>query len=154
MFYFAYGSNMDWDQINERCPSARFLGIAELRDHRFAITRRSLKRRCGVCDAVSDNGKAVWGAVFEIDDADVGRLDDAEGYRPGRATNSYWRKECHVFINGDSKQPMTVVTYFGDPQDNPPPPNSKYKNQLLSGARRWQLPVVYIKQLESIVVAD
>ena len=32
MFYFAYGSNMDWDQMKQRCPSAHFLGVAELRD--------------------------------------------------------------------------------------------------------------------------
>jgi len=153
MFYFAYGSNMDWDQINERCPSARFLGIAELRDHRFAFTRRSKKRGCGVCDAVSDKGKAVWGVVFEIDDVDVSRLDIEEGYQPGRTTNSYWRKECHVFVNGDDKQRMNVVSYFGEPQENPPLPNSEYKNLLVSGAHRWQLPAEYIRQLESIAVA-
>lgn len=154
MFYFAYGSNMDWDQMKERCPSARFVGSAVLRDYRLAFTRRSMNRGCGVSDAVPDEGKAVWGVVFEIHDADTGRLDVAEGYRPGRTKNSYWRKECHVFVNGDEKQPMIVMTYFGDPQENPPPPNSNYKNLLVSGARRWKLPEAYIKQLESIVVTE
>ena len=153
MFYFAYGSNMDWDQMKERCPSARFLGIAELRDHRFAFTRRSKKRGCGVCDVVSDRGKVVWGVVFEIDDVDIGQLDMEEGYQPGRRTNSYWRKECHIFMNGDDNQPTNVMSYFGEPQENPPPPNSKYKNLLVSGALRWHLPDEYIRQLESIEVA-
>src|SRR5207247_4909541 len=80
MFYFAYGSNMDWDQMKGRCPSARIVGVAELRDYRLAFTRRSLKRGCGVCDVVLDSGKAVWGAVFHIDDADVVWLDIEEGY--------------------------------------------------------------------------
>jgi hypothetical protein len=154
MLYFAYGSNMDWKQMKERCPSARFVGVAMLPDYRLAFTRRSVKRGCGVCDAVPDVSKAVWGAVLEIGDTDVGRLDMEEGYQPGRAKNSYWRKECHVFMNGDDKQPMAVVTFFGDPQDNPPLPNSKYRDLLLSGARRWQLPDAYIEQLESIEVAD
>lgn len=154
MLYFAYGSNMDWGQMKERCPAARFVGAAVLRDYRLAFTRRSVNRGCGVSDAVPDEGKAVWGVVYEIPDADMGRLDVAEGYRPGRTTNSYWRKECHVFINGDDKQPMAVLSYFGDPQENPPPPNSKYRNLLLLGARRWQLPDAYIKQLEMIEVAD
>lgn len=154
MRYFAYGSNMNWDQLKERCPSARFVGIGVLRDYRLAFTRRSENRGCGVSDAVPEKGKAVWGVVFEIQDTDVGRLDVAEGYRPGRTKNSYWRKECHVFIHGDEKQPMAVVSYFGDPQENPPLPNSKYRNLLLSGARRWQLPDAYIKQLELIEVAD
>lgn len=154
MLYFAYGSNMDWDQMKERCPSARFVGVAELRDHRLAFTRRSVKRGCGVCDAVSHSGKVMWGAVFEIDEVDVGRLDMQEGYQPGRAKNSYWRRECHVFLDGDNTQPMAVVSYFGDPQDNPPLPNSKYKNLLVLGARRWQLPDAYVKQLEAIEASD
>src|SRR5258708_31035709 len=143
MLYFAYGSNMDWDQMKKRCPSARFIGVAELRDYRLAFTRRSLKRGCGVCDVVSDSGKTVWGAVFQIDDGDVVWLDIEEGYQPRREKNSYWRKECHVFVNGDERQRIAAVTYFGDPQKNPPPPNAKYKNLLLSGARRWQLPDAY-----------
>ena len=154
MLYFAYGSNMDWEQMKERCPSAQFVGVAELRDHTLAFTRRSVKRGCGVCDAVAQNGKVMWGPVFEIRDADIGRLDAEEGYQPGRAKNSYWRKECHVFMNGDDKQPMAVMTYFGDPQDKPPLPNARYKNQLLSGARRWQLPDSYMKELEAIKVSD
>jgi hypothetical protein len=56
-------------------------------------------------------------------------------------------------MNGDDNQPIAAVTYFGDPQENPPPPNTEYKNLLLSGARRWQLPEAYIQQLESIVAA-
>src|SRR5260370_28717436 len=82
MLYFAYGSNMDWDQMKTRCPSACFVGVAVLRDHRLAFTRRSKKRACGVADAVPEEGAAVWGAVFEIADVDIGRLDDTEGYRP------------------------------------------------------------------------
>lgn len=34
--YFAYGSNMDCDQLRQRCPTARFVAIAKLDAHRFA----------------------------------------------------------------------------------------------------------------------
>jgi len=154
MLYFAYGSNMDWGQIQERCPSARFFGVAALRNHQLAFTRLSTKRQCGVADAAPDEGKVVWGVVFEIDDDDLGKLDLAEGYRPGRARNSYRREERDVFINDDDSQQVTVVTYFADPQEKPPLPSSEYKNLILSGARRCQLPDGYIKQLEAIEVAD
>ena len=153
MLYFAYGSNMEWDQMKERCPSARFVGVAVLRDHRLAFTRRSVRRDCGVADAVPDKGKTVWGAVFEIDDVDVGRLDVSEGYKPGRAKNAYRREERHVFVAGDDKQPLAVAVYFGEPQDAPPLPNQEYKNLILAGARRWRLPDDYIKELEAIEVA-
>ena len=52
MLYVAYGSNMDWEQMRARCPTARFVGIAELRDHELVFPRKSKKRRCGVASAL------------------------------------------------------------------------------------------------------
>ena len=64
--YFAYGSNMNWDQMRERCPSARFEFVAKAEGLRFAFTRFSKKRQCGVADIVASPGSEVWGAVFAI----------------------------------------------------------------------------------------
>ena len=89
MLIFAYGSNMNWDQMRERCPSSRFVGIAVLRDHKLAFTRKSVNRGCGVADVVAEDGAQVWGVVYEIVDLDVGKLDASEGFRPGRDMNSY-----------------------------------------------------------------
>jgi gamma-glutamylcyclotransferase (GGCT)/AIG2-like uncharacterized protein YtfP len=139
--------------MQKRCPSVRFVGIARLPDHTLAFTRTSEKRNCGVADAMSERGAQVWGVVYEIDDIDVGRLDRSEGFQPGRETNSYTRRECIVFRDGDDKQPLTVSTYFADPQPNPPLPNHEYKNLILSGARHWSLPAHYIADLEKVMVA-
>jgi hypothetical protein len=152
VLYFAYGSNMDWAQMRDRCRSSRFVGIAVLPDHRLAFTRKSLNRSCGVADAVRDIGRKLWGVVYEISDLDIGRLDQAEGYRPGRETNSYWRRKCMIFLDGDEAQPLTVSTYFGDAQPNPPLPSQTYKDLLISGARHWHLPGAYIKELQNIRV--
>jgi len=54
MLYFAYGSNLDFAQMRDRCPSALFVAIAKLPDHRLAFTRKSIKRACGVADAVPE----------------------------------------------------------------------------------------------------
>jgi hypothetical protein len=152
MLYFAYGSNMDWAQMRERCPSARFVGVAVLTDHRLGFTRKSINRGCGVADAVRDEGQSLWGVVYEFADVDIGKLDKSEGYRPGREKNSYWRRECMVFLDGDEQGPLTVRAYFADPQTNTPPPNQAYKNLILSGARHWHLPEEYIRELEHIEV--
>lgn len=150
MLYFAYGSNMNWEQMRERCPSAHFVGVAEMRDHRLAFTRKSITRGCGVADAVAADGNRVWGVVYEIADLDVGRLDASEGYRPGRKDNSYRREERHVFVDGDEKHPLAVWIYFGNPQPDPPPPNAEYKRLIVSGARHWHLPEDYVRELEAI----
>ncbi|MEA3245624.1 MAG: gamma-glutamylcyclotransferase family protein [Gemmatimonadota bacterium] len=152
MLYFAYGSNMDWAQMNQRCPSACFVAVAKLPDHRIAFTRKSRSRGCGVADAVPTAGSEVWGVVFEIDGLDLGALDQNEGYRPGRDTNSYWRRECMVFAEGSADKPLTVQTYFATPEPNAPLPNQAYKDLIVGGARHWRLSESYIATLERIEV--
>ena len=150
MLYFAYGSNMDWAQMKERCPSALFVGIARLADHRLAFSRASRTRGCGVADVVPETGRSVWGVVYQLSELDVGALDKSEGDRPGRARNSYWRRVCMVFLDGDENRPVTAQTYFAEPEPNPPLPNQGYKDLILGGARHWHLPAEYIAELEAI----
>src|SRR5436309_7522291 len=37
MLYFAYGSNLDPEQMSARCPSHRVIGLAELKEHRLVF---------------------------------------------------------------------------------------------------------------------
>lgn len=154
MLYFAYGSNMDLDQMKSRCPSARFYGVAELRDHQLAFTRKSRKRGCGVADVITAKGKSVWGVVYEISEQDIDYLDRAEGYQPGRQSNAYLREERVVFLNGNEQSPLSVAIYIANKEKNPPLPNQEYKDLLIKGARFWRLPEDYIKNtLETIKVS-
>ncbi|HUA75266.1 MAG TPA: gamma-glutamylcyclotransferase family protein [Solirubrobacteraceae bacterium] len=63
ILYFAYGRNMSAAAIDAACPGNRFLGPAELRDHRLAFTRRSLRTGTGVADVLAAPGHSVWGAL-------------------------------------------------------------------------------------------
>lgn len=139
-------------QIQERCPSVHFVHIAQLPDYRLAFTRKSVTWGCGAADVVDQLKSEVWGVVYEIVDQDIGVLDSCEGFRPGRVKNSYWRRECTVFPKGDYQQPLTVFTYFGVPQPNPPLPKQAYKDRILSGARYWNLPHHYLSKLDQIEV--
>ena len=155
MLYFAYGSNMHWKQMRDRCRSACFVGVALLADHLLAFTRKSERRQCGVADAVADKDSKVWGVVYQIDERDVGKLDANEGYRPGRSKtrNAYQRESRHVFGDGNRKNPFKVVAYFANRQDNPRLPNQAYKDLILAGAKHWHLPDEYIQHvLECIKV--
>ena len=49
---FAYGSNMPSARLRGRCPSARAIGIAELRGHELRWHKRS-KDGSGKCDIVA-----------------------------------------------------------------------------------------------------
>ena len=117
------------------------------------FTRKSRTRQCGVADVVTKDGAPVWGVVYELADLDVGKLDVSEGFKPGREKNSYDRRECLVFLDGEDQRPLTVSTYFGVVQPNPPRPNAEYKDLILTGAKYWQLPETYVRKLEQIPVS-
>jgi len=87
MLYFAYGSNMEWERMKERCPSARFLCNALLPDYRLTFSRYSKHNECWTAGIEEALGKEIWGVVYEIDDREIGMLNKAEGYRPDRADN-------------------------------------------------------------------
>jgi hypothetical protein len=152
MMYFAYGSNMDWKQMRERCPSARFVCTALLPGHRLAFTRKSRDRGCGVADAVPEKLDSVWGVAYEIGELDFGNLDRSEGFVAGRnkKENAYTREERHVFAEGDQNKPLSAWVYFAEQQANPPPPSEEYRRLIVEGAKYWHLPSEYVARLEQI----
>jgi hypothetical protein len=153
MDYFAYGSNMNWGQMQERCPSAEFIGLAMLKDHRLAFTRHSTSRDCGVADVVFAAGSIVWGVIYQVDNPEeIERLDRSEGYKTGRGSNAYNRQTDTVYLDGDERRPIQVEIYRAVRQGDPPWPNSAYLQLILDGARFWKLPKEYIEQLEKIEV--
>ena len=146
---FAYGSNMDWGQMHERCPSAQYVCAAKLMNHHLAFTRKSKNRGCGVSDVLPAEGQEVWGVVYRISEDELPSLDKKEGIN----SNSYVRRAGTVDQDGDKARPLTVEIYFAVRQDNPPLPNQEYKNLIVSGAKHWNLSAEYITELENIKVA-
>ncbi len=153
MLYFAYGSNLNWNQIKGRCPSAEFFTAAKLKDYRLAFTRKSERRGGGSADAVPEPGCNVWGIVYQMDENEITALDEAEDYVPGRAQNSYTRQQCYVYADGNEEKPILVWLYFAEKQENPPLPSAAYKQLIVEGAKHWRLPQEYIQELEQIKVA-
>lgn len=140
--YFAYGSNLNWLQMQRRCPSSRFITIAKLPDYEFGITRHSRLRDCGTANVFPVIGREVWGAVYDVSDADLIVMDGFEdGYR---------RENLSVYAPDNSVQPLRVLVYVADIEREVPPPNPEYKRLILEGARHWNIPGSYIAMLETI----
>ena len=155
MLYYAYGSNLDYSQMKNRCPSAQFVGMALLKGYDFDFTRKSTTRGCGVMDIVKVEGEQVWGVVYQIDELDLGKLDQSEGYAPGRAKNAYRRIECRVFENGNTEKPIIVMTYeVVEKATSTILPNHAYKTLIINGATYWHLPEDYINRLRLIGTID
>lgn len=146
MRYFAYGSNLNWQQMQRRCPSAQFVCAARLFDYQFGITRRSRLRNCGTANVSPARGKEVWGAIYNVSDADLIVMDGFEdGYR---------REILSVHPSGNGDGPISVLVYVAEIETNVPLPSAEYKRLILEGAKHWQLPPFYLAILEAIECAQ
>jgi gamma-glutamylcyclotransferase len=146
VYYFAYGSNMNWQQMQRRCPSSRFVCVARLSDYQFGITRHSRLRDCGTANVFPAPGSEVWGIVYDVNDPDLTILDSFEdGYR---------REKLSLQPIEDGKPPLRALVYVADIEHNVPRPNAEYRRLMLEGAKHWQLPAFYQTLLEAIQVTD
>ncbi len=142
MYYFAYGSNMNWEQMQRRCPSAQFVCVARLKNYRFAIARHSRLRNCGTANIYAQTGSEVWGIIYDVSDQELTILDGFEdGYR---------RKRMLVLPAGESESGVEVLVYIAEKEDKVPLPSSEYKQLVVSGARYWEIPEVYLRMLEQL----
>src|SRR5512139_1628704 len=71
--YFAYGSNLNVQQMALRCPHAANPRPATLADHDWLINER------GVATVEPFDGSLVHGVVWQLTDHDLATLDSAEG---------------------------------------------------------------------------
>jgi gamma-glutamylcyclotransferase (GGCT)/AIG2-like uncharacterized protein YtfP len=156
MFYFAFGSNLDPEQMRTRCPEHRAVGVAVLRDHRLAFPRFSRVWGGGVASPQLAHGHEVWGALHEISEQDLAALDAYESFRtPGDPHNRYERKQITVelvrTVDGSVPRRVRAWIYEAHPS-NPSPPSQPYLDAILRGARHHRLPDEYIARLAALPV--
>ena len=140
---FAYGSNLDEHQFQQRCPSHVILGRGRLKDHTIHYSLYSDVRQGGVADIKPSVGDEVWGLVYWINDEDLARLDDIEGH-----PNDYLRIEVQVEM--DNKEIQKVWIY--DVCDKRPhiEPSNIYQWLVFKGAWRLGAPFSYLKKIKYI----
>ena len=144
--YFAYGRNMGATSMASACPGHRFLGAAELRDHRLAFTRRSLRTGTGVADVLAAPGASVWGALYSLHAADLSALDEKEG-----AGWAYERRAVRVLAAGRELDAFAYAVIA--PEAGHVQPSREYLQALLRGARERGLPDAYAAALGAVAAA-
>lgn len=99
IYYFAYGSNMDVEQMQFRCPDA--IRVAKATLHNYKLTEREF------ADIDESAGGAVYGLLWRISAADLKALDRYEGF-----PTVYQRKTVKVTVrlsDGRIKQVPALV---------------------------------------------
>ncbi len=80
MKYFAYGSNLNKKQMQERCPDSKPLFTAVLPNYKLIFVGWSRQWKGAVASIQASRGDRVRGAVYEISDLCLRRLDKYEGF--------------------------------------------------------------------------
>lgn len=158
MLYFAYGSNLDSEQMQRRCPGHVVVGLAELREHKLVYPLTSHDWGGGVASVAVAHTESVWGIVYELTDAHIAALDAYEGYKgPGNEHSLYERETMSVHLtradDGSFPRRMQALIYLAKAA-NPGPPSRRYLDAILRGAKHHKLPAEYIAKLAATPTAD
>ena len=134
--YYAYGSNMDEEQMARRCPGARMVGICTLENTRFVLDSK------GVGSIVPRFGSHVSGVIWCVTKRDIKSLDRFEGV----ASGCYRKEYIQVTVNDEkydalvyiSNRDLTNVGYY-----------EGYMDRIIRAAKHHHFNPKYIDELQS-----
>ncbi len=129
MHYFAYASNLNRKQMKERCPDSKPLFTAVLPNYKLVFAGWSRQWRGGVASVKSFRGERVRGAIYEVTEACLQRLDRFEA--------GYGRLKVTVF--GEDDEPVEAITYIKTGQLEDAAPSKEYLAIIQQGLRDWRL---------------
>jgi gamma-glutamylcyclotransferase len=143
--YFAYGSNLHPLRLIERVPSARLVGVVELRQYRLIFHKQSTDKssKCNLIHTGSESD-LIYGAIYEIDPAHKRDLDRVEGKGHGYI-------DTHMTLQHQGRD-YTCFTYLAQQSYivDHLKPYHWYKQLVILGARYLQFPDSYIHSIASV----
>ena len=129
MYYFTYGSNLNKRQMQERCPDSKPLFTAVLPNYKLVFSGWSRQWRGGIASTKPIRDEKVRGAIYEISEQCLRRLDRFEvGY-----------SRINVTVFGEDDEPIEAITYVKTGQQEDSPPSKEYLEVIQQGLRDWRL---------------
>ena len=138
--YFAYGSNINLDQMAYRCPAAQVVGPVVLEGYELLF--RGNASGNGVATIKPKEGQQVHGLLWRITPGCERSLDLYEGYP------HLYEKES-VAVRDNAGRQLTVMAYVmtdGDRWRSPALPSEYYYQGIREGYRQNGLPLSKLKQ--------
>ena len=129
LLYFAYGSNMNRNQMAFRCPDAEVAGSVRLEGYRLAF--RENGGGVDVATVLPEPDSFVDGVLWRISERDERRLDHYEGF-------PYLYGKTPVTVTGRNGQKLEVMAYsMNSPyKETPAMPSKAYLEGILNGCRQ------------------
>ena len=130
MYYFAYGSNLNRKQMMGRCPDSKPKFIATLHHYQLVFVGWSRQWRGGVASIRRFRDEKVLGAIYEVSEECLRRLDRYEG-------SDYHR--LNVKVNDEDGEPIEAIAYINDRQAEEMKPSPEYLSVIQQGYKDWRL---------------
>ncbi|MFC1848249.1 gamma-glutamylcyclotransferase family protein [Chloroflexota bacterium] len=130
MYYFAYASNLNLKQMQERCPDSKLMFRAVLPNYKLIFAGWSRKWRSGVATIKPSRDEKVFGAVYEISDRCLRVLDGYEGYP---AVYDH----LNVLVIKEDGEALQTVTFVKREQSEETQPSQEYVAVIRQGYRDW-----------------
>ena len=131
--YFAYGSNMNLEQMAFRCPDARVLGNVRLEGYRLAFRMNGGHR--GVATVLPEEGCHVDGVLWEISPRDEKHLDFYEGF-----PHLYSKEPVNVTDKDGNTFTVMAYTMNSPYRDTPAIPSNTYFSGIFHGYMQNGIP--------------
>jgi len=125
--YFAYGSNLNIEQMMMRCPTAQPV-------RRMIINNWRLVFR-GVADIEPCRNSRVYGALYSVLPADIIELDRYEGVKNGLYRSVTFR----------IPETNEVAFFYRMNETGIYPPSRYYFECIAQGYKDWRLPIKHLK---------
>ncbi len=132
MYYFAYASNLNKNQMAERCPGSKPLFTAILPNYKLIFTGWSRQWKGGTASIKPFKGEKVMGAVYEISEVNLKQLDRHQGYPTtfNRLNVTVWK---------DTGDPVEAITYIKSEQSEETSPSPELLTIMRQGYKNWQI---------------
>jgi gamma-glutamylcyclotransferase len=145
--YFAYGSNMNLEQIQARCSRPKLVSPARLDGHRLAFYGYTETWDGAYETAVPMPGCEVWGVLYSLSALDWERLDL---WQDARMDGGGMYFHFPVAVTDPQGNEYRARMYKKDVQGEPRLPSREYLEFILSGAQQHGLPGYYTRKLEKL----
>ena len=136
--YFAYGSNLDLEQMAQRCPDAEIVGPVRLENYELRF------RGSGFATVAPKKGSTVHGLVWKLTPNCEQSLDRYEGY-----PHFYYKTELELPLAETGKK-LTAFVYIMHEERKLGIPTSAYIRTCVDGYRQFGFDLKHLRKAMDI----
>ena len=116
----------------ERCPDSEPKFVASLPNYKLVFVGWSRQWRGGLASIRPFRGEKVLGAIYEVSEQCLRKLDRYEGY-PDQYSH------INVTVFSEDGEPVQAITYIKAGQSEDAKPSPEYLSVIQQGYRDWEI---------------